>query len=150
RRMEEFELFWGRGRREARDIVRATGSFLARDRRFGPTRLDPGAPEAFAGGEENLAQRRAAIDMVWWRAHFLEVSGVERLEGVEDVDVGTAVAVRAGLAPRLLGSSADEGYGAARLETGATLGPVAFARLAIGAESRIRRELLERVLRTEA
>lgn len=149
RRLEEAEVQWGRGVRRSSGIYRLTGSFLARDRRFGPSRLEPGAPAAFGGGEENLHLRRVAVEIRWWRPAFSERQGVDRLGGIEDVDLGASVAVSGGFSPRWLGGTADEGYAAARLDGGLPAGP-SFGQAGLELSTRIRNQPLDLVARARA
>jgi len=151
RRVEETQVYWGQGFRMPRDIVRITGMFVVRDRRFGESELQPGAPEEFAGGEENVHERRWGGEAQWWRPAFVELEGVERLGGIEDVDLGPSVRVTAGYSPQWLGATADEGYFGTRLDGGFPAGSRAFGLGAIDFRTRIRnREPLETVTRGQA
>lgn len=118
-RREDLELTFGRGSRVAGTVRRVTWSFLARDRRLGPSRLATGSGLEFDGGEENLRLRRLAVELRVWRPRFIERRAIDRMVGIEDFDVGANVAVKLGLAPRLLGSDTDESYARFNLDGGA-------------------------------
>lgn len=150
RRIEEAEVFWGRGLARDASIVRFTGSLLVRDRRFGASRLFPGAPSAFGGGEDNVDERRWAGEIRWWRPAFVELEGVDRLGGIEDVDLGTSARVIAGFSPRFLGGTADEGYIATRFESGRRAGAHAFGVVGVDLKTRLRHEPVESIGRLRA
>ncbi len=148
-RISEIEAWAGLGARRGGTVTRLTGSYLARDRTFGPSRLEPGAPPEFAGGDEQLRLRRAAAELTLWKPRYIEIPGVERMGRVEDYDVGSTLALKLGFAPRALGSTADEGYvrlsGGAGVQTG-----LGFGLLNVGASTRLRRSPLEVVRRADA
>ena len=147
RRVEETQAYWGQGFRSSREVVRITGMFILRDRRYGESELQPGAPEEFAGGEENVHERRWGGEAQWWRPAFFEIEGMERLGGIEDVDLGPSVRITAGYSPQWLGATADEGYLGTRLDGGFGLGQHAFGLAALDFRTRIRHEPLETVTR---
>jgi hypothetical protein len=147
RRVEETNLYWGQGFRLPREVVRIIGTFILRDRRFGESEVQPGAPEEFAGGEENIHERRWGGEAQWWRPAFVEREGIERLGGVEDVDLGPSVRVTAGYSPQWLGATADEGYVGTRFDGGFTAGPHAYGTGALDFRTRLRREPLETLTR---
>ncbi|NOT34404.1 MAG: BamA/TamA family outer membrane protein [Candidatus Eisenbacteria bacterium] len=110
RRDESTELWGGLGESRGGVVSRLIARFRAQDRRFGPTRVvAPVVDEAFLGGEENERIRRLSIEASWWRPRFVERRGIEQLSGIEDVDLGTRVVFEAGVSPRGLGGSRDEG-----------------------------------------
>jgi hypothetical protein len=145
RRLEETEVFWGQGFPIHRDIVRLTGSLLIRERRFGPSRLDPGAPAAFGGGEDNVRERRWGMEARWWRPGYVERVGVDRLGGVEDVDLGPSFRVIAGYSPRWLGATADEGFFGLRFSGGLAAGSRSFGLTDLEFKTRVRREFRESI-----
>jgi hypothetical protein len=148
-RMEQTELHWGRGTRRDGTIVRWIGSFLFKDRRMGPSRLEPGAPADFEGGEDNLKVRRLAGELRLWHPRFVEKIGIDRMNGIEDFDLGATAAIKLGFSPRFLGGSADEGY--SRFELGAgTETPLGFGLLRASIDSRLRWTPLEIVRRLDA
>jgi hypothetical protein len=117
-RVERSELWVGRRLADGDAIQRVLGSFELYDRRFGPSRLSPGAPTSFAGGEENIRIRRLAAELSVWQPNFIERQDVNRVGRTEDFDVGLQAALKAGFAPRLFGSTRDEGFLAARFDLG--------------------------------
>ncbi len=123
-------------------IVRLTGSFELLDRRYGPSRLAPGAPAEFAGGEENDRRRMLGADLLLWRPRYLELEEVDRWDRVEDFDVGPSVRLKAAVAPRALGSTVDEGLVQAQLACGLERA-LGFGWMRAGAESRLRRRPLD-------
>jgi hypothetical protein len=118
-RIEEAEVAWGIGGRMDGTVRRMIYSFTLRDRRLGPSRLSPGAPPELDGIEENLRIRRLAADLRVWHPHFVERWFVDRMNGIEDFDLGPSVGVKLGFAPRWLGSTADESYARFLLRAGA-------------------------------
>ena len=140
RRIEETEVWWGRGGRQGHDVRRLIYVFHVHDRRFGPSRLQLGAPIEFDGPEENLHTRRLSAEFHWWRPRFSEWRHVERLGGIEDVDLGTSIRVTGGFSPEALGATADEGYGAARLDQGIAAGRRGFGEASLNVSSWLRRE----------
>ena len=149
RRVEQTESWFGRGRRLGTRVVRVVGSFTTLDRRFGPSRVEPGAPEEFEGGEENLDVRRLAVEVSLWRPRFFSKRGIEGLGDVEDFDLGQSVSITTGFSPKFFGSTFDEGFVRARIEAGGQLRGALFGKILADAETRIRDEPLETILRTE-
>lgn len=149
-RLEETELYLGFGRRVDGTIVRLTGSFLVRDRRFGPTRMQPEAPEDFAGPEDNLRLHRFATELQLWRPHPIERMHVNQLDGIEDFDLGPSFTTVAGVAPRFLGSTADEGYGRMQLSGGVMTGARSFGLIEVDLSSRFRSRPRESIARVDA
>jgi hypothetical protein len=149
-RLEEAEAYAGYGRRVENTIVRFTGSFLTRDRRFGPTRLGPIAPPDFAGPEENLHLRRIGGELRLWRPRPIERLHVDRLDGIEDFDLGPSLITKVGVAPRFLGSSADEGFGEVRAAGGVQAGERNFGLASFQLASRLLPSPREAVARFEA
>jgi hypothetical protein len=121
--------------------------FVERDRRFGESELQPGAPEEFDGDEDNVHERRWGGEVQWWRPGFVEREGVERLGGIEDVDLGPSVRITGGYSPQWLGATADEGYVGTRVDGGFAAGPHAFGLAAFDFRTRLRGEPLETVAR---
>jgi len=117
---EETQLFVGRGWRNGGTIVRTVLSLDALDRRLDATQTTPGpaVPESFVGPEESLKLRAVAGEVRWWRPSFIERTGIERVDQVEDFDLGTTLALKLGVAPRAFGSTADYGDFRLRLDTG--------------------------------
>lgn len=142
-RTEEFEAFWGRGVRVAGVIQRFMASVYTFDHRLGPSTLEPGAPEEFNGGEENLRIRRVAGEFRRWRPNYVEKHGVEQFDRVEDFDLGSSFACKVGFAPRFLGSTADEGYARFKLETGAETRRFGFGLLRSTVSTRLRSRAVE-------
>ncbi|TMQ70044.1 MAG: hypothetical protein E6K80_09785, partial [Candidatus Eisenbacteria bacterium] len=150
RRVEETEVDWGQGFLHGPDVVRMIGAFLVRDRRFGASRLEPGAPAEFAGGEDNVNERRWSGEIRWWRPGFIEVEGVERLGGIEDVDLGPTARLTAGFSPRWLGATADEGYLAGGFDGGHSTGRHAFVMASVDGHARLRRDPRETIVHERA
>jgi hypothetical protein len=149
RRLETVELFGGIGRRRDGTIARLVGSFLVSDRRLGASTLAPNAPAAFAGGEEVLRLRRFALEARLWHPHFIERIGVERLDGIEDFDLGHSLTIAGGFSPEALGGTQDEGYAAARLATGFASG-ASFGLLRVFGSTRLRAGPREAMARVDA
>ncbi len=136
-RREEVEVGWGRGGRVDGIVRRLTYSFWLRNRRLGPSRLEPGAPVEFDGGEENLRIRRLAAELRLWQPHFVERRSVDRMSGLEDFDVGPLVSVKLGFSPRILGASTDESYAQFGLD-GGTATPLGFGTVHASMATRFR------------
>lgn len=150
RRIEETEVHWGVGARRPAGVMRLTGSFLMRDRRFGASQVVPGAPEEFEGDEENLHLRRLGIEARWWRPDFGEWQGVDQLGGIEDIDFGESVTVMTGFSSHWLGANGDEGFGAVRLAAGGRVGASAFGQVHFDLASRLRHDPVEVIGRARA
>lgn len=148
-RREDLELVVGRGRRVEGTVRRVTLSFLARDRRLGPSRVAPGHGLAFEGGEENLRLRRLAVELRLWRPRFIERRAVDRMVGIEDFDLGANASVKLGLAPRLLGSTTDESYARFGLDGGAET-PFGFGLVRAAMSTRFRFQAEEMVRSLDA
>jgi hypothetical protein len=116
---KELEVAFGRGGLTDGIVRRVTWAFFARDRELGASTLQPGAPPEFAGEEEDLKVRRVSGELRVWKPRYLERRGIDRMVGIEDVDVGPAVGVKLGYAPRLFGSTTDEAYMRFTLDGGA-------------------------------
>jgi hypothetical protein len=137
RRNEKIELTVGRGRRLDGTIERIAGSLLVWDRAFGGVELAPGAPAEFVGGEERLRVRRFTAEARLWRPSFIARTAVDRIDAVEDFDVGRSVTIAAGLSPHWLGSTVSEGFAAVRGEIGADAGGPGFGWLRMRSSSRL-------------
>lgn len=139
RRLEEAELHWGTGVASPDGTVqRLVASLEWKDRRLEPTRLEFGAPPEFAGPLEDLRIRRLAGEVRLWRPHFLQRRGVDRFDRVEDFDVGPSFSAKLGVAPRLLDSSADEGYVRLKFDSGVDAGRAGFGLLRTAWSARLR------------
>ncbi len=136
-RLERFEMAVGRGWRSGRTISRLTSSFLIVDRSFGGSTLQPGAPPEFAGVEERLRIRRFGVEGRLWRPAFVERIGVDRLDGIEDFDLGRSFELSLGLSPRALGGSVDEGFAAVRTMVGTDAHRVGFGWVRLQLSSRL-------------
>ena len=150
RRIEETEVHWGRGTKRGKTVLRLSGSFMVRDRRFGASRVQPEAPQEFVGGEENLHQRQFGIEGRWWRPDFGEWQGVDQLGGVEDIDFGESITLMAGYSPHWLGANADEGFAGVRLGAGGRVGSGAFGQVHVELTSRLRHDPVESIARIRA
>ena len=138
RRTEETELLWGTGHRTADGLVqRLALTFVAIDREFAPSVLQPGAPTPFAGGTESLRIRRVAGEMRLWHPRYLVRRGVEQIDRDEDFDVGPQFGFKVGFAPQAFGSTRNEGYARLRLDLGADRGHAGFGILRASAETRL-------------
>jgi hypothetical protein len=146
---DEVETWFGLGKRTDGTVRRVTLSFYALDRMFGPSVLQPGAPPEFAGDEEQLKLRRVGLEGRLWRPHFVERRGVNRLDRIEDFDLGPSITLYGGYSPEALGSTQDEAYVQGRLALG-TLTPLGFGILRATASSRLQDGPLEFVRRAEA
>ncbi len=148
-RSERAELWYGGRRPDGVSIRRLIASFELWDRRLGPSRLTPGAPPHFDGGEENIRIRRLAGEVVWWRPHFIERGDVNRFTRTEDFDCSTQLALKLGFAPHALGSSQDEGYWRARAQVGADT-RYGFGWVRGSGSSRLTPGAIERMLQLDA
>lgn len=138
RTQEQFDVVWGVGRRaDDGTIHRFLLSFHALDRHLGPSELEPGAPLAFAGGDERLRLRRFGAEARLWRPRFLERRGVEQIDRVEDFDVGPSWTVQVGFSPQVFGATQDEGYARSTLHLGADAGRAGFGLLDAATHTRI-------------
>ncbi len=136
-RAEEFSLSYGVRLTADGTIARLTGSFELADRRFGPTRMGPDAAPEFAGSEQNDRRRLLAAELRLWRPRYLELVDINRMDRVEDFDLGPSLRLKAGFAPRLLGSTSDEGYARVRFDGGAEH-PLGFGSLRSSVSTRLR------------
>ena len=148
-RVERAEVWVGRRIPDGRTVQRLVGSFELYDRRLGPTRPDPGAPPAFAGGEENIRIRRLAGELVVWRPEFIERRDVDRVGVIEDFDVGIQVALKAGFAPQAFGSTRDESYLRARFDAGLQT-PLGFGWIRSSTSTRLVPQSVERLAQLDA
>lgn len=123
-------------------ITRLTASLELVDRRYGPSRLAPGAPREFAGDAESDRRRLLALELHLWDPNYVQLEDIDRMDRLEDFDLGLSIRVKAGFAPRLFGSTADEGYARARLESGIQR-DWGFGWLKAGVESRLHPEPLD-------
>ncbi len=142
--LEESRVFLGRGWRSGDRITRATLSADGVDRRLDATIPAPGAPvpESFLGPAEYLRLRRVTLEGRWWRPRFIERTGIQRVDQIEDFDLGTSLTLALGAAPRALGSSANFGDFRARLDLGVTT-PAGFGLLTSTVAGRWRRSAEE-------
>jgi hypothetical protein len=136
---ERASLFWGVGRHAHGAIQRFVTSFELFDRGLSATTPEAGAPPVFAHAAEDLRVRRFAGELRLWQPRYIVRRGIELMDRAEDIDVGRALTLKGGFAPRFLGSSADEGFARARLELGHDAGRMGFGVLRAGAQSRYRR-----------
>lgn len=150
RRNQWAELYAGIGRRHGRTIARVTGTLLAWDRRLGGSVLAPGAPPEFAGGDDESKVRRFTIEGRLWRPRFVERTRVDRLGGVEDIDLGRSLTVAGGFSPGAFGGRADEGFAAIRLGLGADGHGAGFGWMRASAASRLAGGLREATVRLDA
>jgi hypothetical protein len=134
---------------ETAAVVRLTGRFVALDRRLGPSRLMPGAPTAFEGGEESQRERRATLELRVWRPRFVEAENVDRMDRVEDFDLGASAWLEAGGSFRALGAGADEGWVRLQLRRGTQV-PFGIGWLDAEASARLADEPRELIGRLEA
>jgi hypothetical protein len=142
RRDEVLTLAHGWRLPSAAPITRLTASFELQDRRYGASRLEPDAPVEFAGPEQSDRRRMLALELRLWDPSYVEVVDVDRMDRLEDLDVGTSVRLKVGFAPRAFGSTASEGYGRLRLAVGAA-NALGFGWIRGGLESRVRHEPFE-------
>ena len=148
-REEETEAFWGLGTERRGLVRRLTGSWFVDDVRRSPSRLEPGTPPEFAGAEENLRLRRLAVEGRLWRPAYIERTHINRMGLVEDFDLGKSIALKLGVAPRFLGSTASEGYARVRLDAGADT-RFGFGWTRASLSTRVRRDPLETLGQIEA
>jgi len=148
-RNHESELWGGRGWERDHTIVRAIGSLYQQDRHLGPTRLTPGAPPDFAGGDEDLQIRRLAGQVRIWHPHFIVREDIDRMGRKEDFDVGNGAALKLGYSPEVFGSTANEGYARLDAETG-TATSSDFGNVRASISMRLRRGPLEVIRRLDA
>jgi hypothetical protein len=137
RRFEQVMVYAGRGHRTGRTITRLSGSLLIWDRAVGPSSLAPIAPPEFAGGEERLRVRRLAGEVRFWRPAYVERTGVDRVDAIEDFDLGRSVAFALGYSPHVLGATDDEGYAALHASIGADAGAAGFGWVRMRSSTRL-------------
>ena len=148
-RSERAEVWYGGRRPDGETIQRVIGSFELWDRRLGPSRLSPGAPAAFDGGEQNIRIRMLAGEVVWWRPNFVQHKDVNRFTRTEDFDCSTQFGLKLGFAPLVFGSSEDQGYVRIRSRVGADT-PFGFGWIHASGSSRLLPEATERILQLDA
>lgn len=143
-REESFELWWGTGRRAADGTVqRFVATFRAVDHNLGPSHLEPGAPAEFGGGPEETRIRRVEGEATLWRPRYIVRQGVDFMDRREDFDLGLSLLLGTGVAPRALGSGADEGWLRARVGAGLDGGALGFGFARAGVRARVRSGLRE-------
>jgi len=157
-RVERAELWYG-GRlsggepsasgRTRQPVQRLTGGFELYDRRFGASRLEPGSPPQFAGAEENIRIRRLGAELTVWQPKFTERANINRVDRVEDFDLGPKIGLMAGYALSALGSSQDEGYLRAGVDLGADT-RFGFGLLRSQASTRLDPDPVERIVQLNA
>jgi len=150
-RVENTEIWWGIGRRAADGTVqRFKATFREFDRRLGPSQLTAAAPPDFGGGVEELRLRRVEGEITLWRPRFIVRQGVDFMDRDEDFDLGSQVQVGVGVAPRALGSSADEGWFLGSVQAGAGGGALGFGYVSTELRTRVRSGLRETLARVQA
>lgn len=150
RRREEAEVRYGFGERRASGLVRRLlFSVNVTDRHLKPSELEPNAPAAFAGGEEDLRLRRLGAELVLWKPRYVQRRGIEQFDRVEDYDLGTSFAVLGAVSPHFLGSTTNEGFVRARLSSGWATRRFGFGFATARFESRIHSGPRESVARFE-
>jgi hemolysin activation/secretion protein len=80
----------------------------------------------------------------------VEKRGVERLDGIEDVDLGSSLRFRAGVSPEFLGGTTDEGYLAARWDAGVGTERFGFGTASLDVSSRLRHDPRELIAQANA
>ena len=107
-RFHQTQLEWARGSRSSDGFVRRYALALARhDRWYEPTQNESGFEGTFPGGNEELKLRWFSGRVLYWRPHFIVRRGIELFDPAEDFELGEAVGLEAGFAPRALGSTAS-------------------------------------------
>jgi hypothetical protein len=149
-RNHESELWAGHGWSRGGTILRAAGSLFLLDRHLGPTRLEPGAPPDFAGGDEDLQLRRLNAEARVWHPHYIVREDIERIGRKEDFDIGNGIGLKLGFAPEAFGSTANEGYARVTAEGGAQAGPQSFGYVRGSLSMRLRSGPVEVIRRAEA
>ena len=149
-RIEETEVWWGHAASRDSTIRRFTYSLLMRDKRLGPTIPAQGRmiPEEFMGGEDSYRFRRLNVEMRLWRPGYVERVGVDQMATIEDLDLGSSIALKAGYAPRWFGGE-DEGYARVQVERGADT-PLGFGWLHGTISTRLRGTPLETIHQVDA
>lgn len=149
RDVDDFEAWFGIGKRDEGIVRRITVSYRVLDRRFGASDPVAGAPPEFRGPPLVERFRRLAVEARLWRPHFIERPRPDQPDRIDDVDIGPSVSLMAGVAPASFGSSADEGFVLARADFGGE------TRLGSGTvrsvvSSRLRRRAVETVRSLDA
>lgn len=134
--------WYGRGVQRGRHVWRATAGLHLLRREQGPTIPEGDVPEDFLGGPDQLDLVRLETELRWWRPSFMQRTGIQRVDQVEDFDAGTSFSVLAGYAPDAFGSTASEGYLRGKFDTGLVTG-WGFGLLRSSASCRLRRGALE-------
>ncbi len=150
RRREETEVRFGIGEKRSEGLVRRlVYSINVTDRHFKPTRLEPGAPPEFAGGEEDLRLRRLGAEVVLWKPRFTQRRGIEQFDRAEDYDLGSSIALMGAVSPKFLGGTANEGYVRVRISSGLATRRFGFGFASTRFETRILSGPRESVARFE-
>lgn len=150
RRREEAEVRFGVGEKRSEGLVRRlVYSISVTDRHFKATRLEPGAPSEFAGGEEDLRLRRLGAEVVLWKPRFTQRRGIEQFDRVEDYDLGCSIALMGAVSPKFLGGTTNEGYVRVRLSGGLATRRFGFGFASTRFESRVHSGPRESVARFE-
>lgn len=150
RRREETEVRFGYGAKRSGGLVRRLlYSVNFTDRHLKPSRLEPGAPSDFAGGDEDLRLRRVGAEVVLWKPRFVQRRGIEQFDRVEDYDLGNSIALLSAVSPKFLGGTANEGYVRLRLSGGLATRRFGFGFATARFESRILSGAREAISRFE-
>lgn len=150
RRREETEIRFGYGEKRSGGLVRRLlYSVNVTDRHLKPSRLEPGAPVEFAGGDEDLRLRRLGAEVMLWKPRFVQRRGIEQFDRVEDYDLGNSIAVLSAVSPKFLGGTSNEGYVRIRISGGLATRRFGFGFAAARFESRILSGAREAISRFE-
>lgn len=143
-RRASVDAWTGIGRRLGGVVQRAQIGFTWNNRDLGESRIGGVAPPEFDGPAEALRTRRVTLEGRLWRPRFVQRDGAERMDRIEDWDLGPQVGVQLGASPKFLGSTADEGWVRLDGSVGAT-NALGFGVLNARLSSRWRREPRELV-----
>ncbi|MEO5987352.1 MAG: hypothetical protein ABIU54_03510, partial [Candidatus Eisenbacteria bacterium] len=150
RRLEQAEVRFGSGEKRSSGLVRRLlYSINVTDRHLKPSRLEPGAPEQFEGGDEDLRLRRLGAEVVLWKPRFIQRRGIEQFDRVEDYDLGNSIAMMSAVSPKFLGGTSNEGYVRVRVSGGLATRRFGFGFATARFESRILSGAREAVSRFE-
>lgn len=135
---EHATVLWGAGGLADGAIRRLVVSLEMRDRSLGATVTHANAAPVFASLPEDLRIRRLAGELRFLRSRYIVRHGIDLMDRAEDIDIGRSLSLKAGFAPKFLGSTADEGFAQARLDLGRDAGRFGFGLLHASTQSRLR------------
>ena len=148
-RIGQAEYAWGE--RTTDGVVhRVAAGMAVHDRLYGPTSFSAISTIDVPSGAEELDLRWAYLRYTLWRPHYVERTGIEMMDPVEDFDLGEQLSLEGGDAARALGSTADEGIAKAQLDAGQETRRFGFGFLRTRFSTRLRRVPVETLAQVDA